>query len=165
MKERGTLKQFWPAGRPQQLLLQLRQVLQDCLTTFELDNVEIPEGGDESFDLFKEYLSYTAYAIRCAFHATHGYLPDELVFGRDMFMPISKNIDWNAIKDKKQKKAIAKSNLRENSKRNQIHYNPGDWILIKNPGIIRKLAVLYDGPYKVVLHNTNGTINTKKNPS
>ena len=68
-----------------------------------------------------------------------------------MFMPISKNIDWNAIKDKKQK-AIAKSNLRENSKRKQIHYNPGDWILIKNPGIIRKLAVPYDGPYKVVLH-------------
>ena len=72
-------------------------------------------------------------------------------------MPISKNIDWNAIKDKKQK-AIAKSNLRENSKRKQIHYNPGDWILIKNPGIIRKLAVPYDGPYKVVLHNTNGII-------
>ena len=69
---------------------------------------------------FKEYLSNAAYAIRCAFHnTTHGYLPGELVFGRDMFMPISKNIDWNAIKDKKQKK-IAKSNLRENSKRKQI---------------------------------------------
>jgi len=39
-----------------------------------------------------------------------------------MFMPISKYIDWNTIKDKKQK-AIAKSNLRENSKRKQIHYN------------------------------------------
>ena len=78
-------------------------------------------------------------------------------------MPISKNIDWNAIKDKKQK-AIAKSNLRENSKRKQIHYNPGDWILIKNPGIIRKLAVPYDGPYKVVLHNANGTITYEKEP-
>ena len=79
-------------------------------------------------------------------------------------MPISKNIDWNAKKDKKQK-AIAKSNLRENSKRKQIlHYNPGDWILIKNPGIIRKLAVPYDGPYKVVLHNMNGTITYKKEP-
>ena len=78
-----------------------------------------------------------------------------------MFMPISKNIDWNAIKDKKQK-AITKSNLRENSKRKQINYNPGDWILIKNLGIIRKLAVPYDGPYKVVKHNSNGTITYKK---
>ena len=76
-------------------------------------------------------------------------------------MPISKNIDWNAIKDKKQK-AITKSNLRENSKRKQINYNPGDWILIKNLGIIRKLAVPYDGPYKVVKHNSNGTITYKK---
>ena len=112
----------------------------------------------------KEHLSNTAYAIRCAFHATHGHSPGELVFGRDMFMPVSKNIDWNAIKDKEQK-AIAKSNLRENSKRKQIHYNPGDWRPIKNPGIIRKiLAVPYDGPYKVVLHNMNGTITYKKEP-
>ena len=145
------------------ILERIHQVLQDCLTTFELDNVEIPEEGDESLDPFREYLSNAAYAIRCAFHATHGHSPGELVFGRDMFMPISKNIDWNAIKDKKQK-AIAKSNLRENSKRKQIHYNPGDWILIKNPGIIRKLAVPYDGPYKVVLHNANGTITYEKEP-
>ena len=94
------------------------------LTTFELNNVEIPEEGDESLDPFREYLSNAAYAIRCACHATHRHSSGELVFGRDMFMPISKNIDWNAIKDKKQK-AIAKSNLRENSKRKQIHYNPG----------------------------------------
>jgi hypothetical protein len=56
----------------------------------------------------------TQYDAR-AFHTTHGHSPGELVFfGRDMFMSISKNIDWNAIKDKKHK-AIAKSNLRENS--------------------------------------------------
>ena len=52
-------------------------------------------------------------------------------------MPISKNIDWNAIKEKKQKAIAIKSNMRENSKRKQINFNPGDWILIKNPGIIR----------------------------
>ena len=121
----------------------MHQVLQDCIVTFELDNVDIPEEGDKLLlDLFAEYLSNAAYAIRCAFHATHGHSPGELVFGRDMFMPISKSIDLNAIKDKKQK-AIAKSNLRENSKRKQINYNPGDWILVKNPGIIRKLAVSY----------------------
>ena len=54
-----------------------------------------------------------------------------------MPISISKNSDLNAIKDKKQK-AIAKSNLIENSKRKQINYNSEDWILIKPPGIIRK---------------------------
>ena len=84
-----------------------------------------------------------------------------------MPISISKNSDLNAIKDKKQK-AIAKSNLIENSKRKQINYNPEDWILIKNPGIIRKLAVLYDGPYKVVLVYITQIMelsHTKKNPS
>ena len=121
------------------ILERIHQVLQDWIATFELDNVDIPEEADKSSDPFAErILSNAAYAIWCVFHATHGQSPGELVFGRDVFMPISKNIDWNAIKDKKQK-AIAKSNLRENSKRKQINHNPGDWdwILIKNPGIIR----------------------------
>ena len=35
------------------ILERIHQVLQDCLTTFfELDNVEIPEEGDESLDPF-----------------------------------------------------------------------------------------------------------------
>ena len=53
-------------------------------------------------------------AIRSAFHATHGYLPTQLVFRRDMFMPVSTNIDWDAIKESKQK-AIHKSNEHKNS--------------------------------------------------
>ena len=92
-------------------------------------------------DPFTEYLSNAAYAIQCAFHATHGHSPGELVFGRDMFMPSkSKNINWNAIKDKKQK-AIAKSNLIENLKTKQIiNYNPEDWILNKKPRDNKKIS-------------------------
>jgi hypothetical protein len=42
----------------------MHQVLQDCIVTFELDNVDIPEEGNKSLDPFAEYLlSNTAYAI------------------------------------------------------------------------------------------------------
>ena len=56
-----------------------------------------------------------------------------------MPISISKNSDLNAIKDKKQK-AIAKSNLIENSKRKQINYNPEDWILNKKPRDNKKIS-------------------------
>ena len=36
------------------ILERIHQVLQDCLTTFELDNVKIPDEGDKSLDPFKE---------------------------------------------------------------------------------------------------------------
>ena len=73
----------------------IHQVLQDCLTTFELDTKDIDKNDD---DLFDEYLAMASYAIRSGYHATHGYSPGELVFGRNMFMPVYKKIDWDAIK-------------------------------------------------------------------
>ena len=80
-----------------------------------------------------------------------------------MFMPVYKKIDWDAIKTRKQK-AIQKSNIRENSKRIDYTYQKGDWILIKEPGIIRKLAVPRHGPYQVIKHHTNGTVTYEKEP-
>ena len=100
------------------ILERIHQVLADCLTTFELEELNINE--DEE-DPFEEYLTMASYAIRCAFHKTHGYSPGQLVFGRDMFMPIEATIDWNSIKERKQK-AIRKSNERENSKRIHLQY-------------------------------------------
>ena len=70
------------------VLERIHQVLQDCLLTFELDEADINENDEDPFD---EYLAAAAYAIRCGFHASHGYSPGELVFGRDMFMPRSKH--------------------------------------------------------------------------
>ena len=142
------------------ILEQIHQVLQDCLVTFKLDDKEIPEDED---DPFEEYLASAAYAIRASFHASHGHSPAELVFGRDMFMPVSRNINWDAIKERKQK-AIRKSNKRENKKRINHTYKYGDWITIKKPGILRKLEVPRLGPYKVIKHHSNGTITYKKEP-
>ena len=143
------------------ILERIHQVLQDALTSADLDNMDIEDDNEDPFD---ECLTKASYAIRSAFHATHGYSPAQLVFGRDMFMPVEANVDWDSIKQRKQR-AIHKSNVRENSSRINHTYNAGDWILIKKPGIIRKLSIPYFGPYKVVRHNKeNGTITYEKEP-
>ena len=116
------------------ILERIHQVLADCLTTFELEQSNINK--DEE-DPFKEYLTMASYAIRCVFHKTHVYSAGQLVFGRDMFMPIETPINWNSIKQKKQE-SIRKSNEQENSKKHR-QYKKGDWITIQKPGILRKL--------------------------
>ena len=80
-----------------------------------------------------------------------------------MFMPIEANVDGASIKQGKQR-AINKSNVRENSLQINHTYSPGDWILIKKPGIICKLSIPYLGQYKVMRHNENGTITYETEP-
>jgi len=142
------------------VLERIHQILADCLRTFELEDKEI---DSSAADPFEEYLAQAAYAIRSGFHATHGYSPGELVFGRNMFLPVDTTVDWEKVKDRKQR-AIARSNKRENSKRTEHVYKPGDWMTILKPGILRKLAVPRMGPFKVVKHNSNGTLSYEKGP-
>ena len=59
------------------ILERIHQVFADCLTTFELDELDI---NKEEEDPFEEHLSMASYAIRCAFHKTHGYSPGQLCF-------------------------------------------------------------------------------------
>ena len=66
--------------------------------------------------------------------------------------PVNKPIDWEEIGRRKQK-AIAKSNQRE-----------GDWITFKCPGIIRKLSVPKEGPFRVIRQHNNGTVTYEKEP-
>ena len=86
----------------------IHQVLADCLTTFELEELVI---NLEEEDPFEEYLTMALYTIRCDFHKTHGHSPEQLVFDCDKFVPVLISIDWKSIEERKQKK-IRKSNER-----------------------------------------------------
>ena len=81
-----------------------------------------------------------------------------------MFSPVLVDIDWNAIRKNKQLR-INKSNARENSKKIPRIYRKGDYITLKKPGILRKLAIPCEGPYKVMKHNNNGSILIEKSPT
>ena len=143
------------------ILERVHQVLADGLLTFDLEGTLIDEDND---DPFEEYLSAVSYALRSSYHQAHGYSPAQLIYGRDMFLPISVDIDWEAIKNRKQLK-INKSNERENSSRVPHQYNPNDLITLKKPGILRKLAIPRSGPYKVIRQNNNGSILIEKSPT
>ena len=68
-----------------------------------------------------EYLAATTFAIRTTVHTTLGTSPAQLVYERDMVLPIQSKADWATITLKKQKR-IDKLNHRENSKRLRIKY-------------------------------------------
>ena len=54
-----------------------------------------------------------SYAIRPSYHQSHGYLPAQLIFGRDMFSAVLVDIDWDAIRIDKQIKIIQEKTQKE----------------------------------------------------
>ena len=131
------------------------------MVTFDLENKLIDVKEE---DLFDEYLTAVSYTIRSSYHQTYGYSPAQLVFGRDMFSPVLVDVDWDSINEKKQLK-INKSNARENSNCTPHTYRKGDFITLKKPGILRKLAISREGPCKVMKHNNTGSILIEKVPT
>jgi hypothetical protein len=51
----------------------------------------------------RSFLSSAAYAIRSTFHTTLKATPGQLVFGRDVVLPIKFMADWGAIEQHRQK--------------------------------------------------------------
>ena len=135
-------------------------MLGDCLRSFNLEDRTI---DPTDLDPFEEFLTAAAYAIRSAYHTTLGYSPAQLVFGRDMFMPVNCTVDWDKIKENKQKR-IDKNNTRENAKQLNHSYSPGDLVTLERTGIIPKLSLPRMGPYAVVQAHENGTVTIQKEP-
>ena len=80
------------------ILNKLHHVFVDELVTFDLGNNPITVNEDDPSD---EYLTAVSYVIRSSYHQTHGHSPAQLVFGKDMFSPVTVNVDCNSINKKK----------------------------------------------------------------
>jgi len=132
--------------------------LTDSLRTAEIDGRDLDEK-----DPFGPFLASAAYAIRSTFHTTLKATPAQLVFGRDMILPIKFKADWAAIEQTRQKE-ISRNNKRENASRMNHQYKVGDKILLKKPGMnLRKLETPRTGPHTVTAVFTNGTIRIQRN--
>ena len=62
--------------------------------------------GYQEFDddnPFEEFLTATAYAIRSTYHTTLQASLAQLVFGRDMIIPLKFHFDWAQIAQRKQR--------------------------------------------------------------
>ena len=129
------------------------QVLGDQLRTFELENRDLTPAERT----FEPFLTACAYALRSTYHTTLKASPGQLVFGRDMLLPIKFKADWALITQRKQE-VINESNRRENAKRLAHTYSVGDKVLLEKPGILRKMSIPRRGPYIVQKVSENGTV-------
>ena len=118
-------------------------------------------GGDEPL---QKPLAGTAYAIRSSYNTTQGATPAQMVFGRDMVLPVDFSIDWDEVTRRKQKR-INESCERENRRRIEHTYKPGDKVLLEGPKeILRGLEDARGGPPTVAKHKSNGTVGTQLSP-
>ena len=138
------------------IIERVHQVLNNCLRTYELEEQELDE-----HDPFGQFLAAASFAIRSTFHTTLQATPGQLVFGRDMLLPIKFKADWAAINERKQKE-INRNNERENKKRIKHTYKEGEKVLLKIPTKQRKHRLSREGPYTILQVNTNGTLRIKK---
>ena len=98
-----------------------------------------------------------AYAIRSTYHTTLEATPAELVYGRNMFLPIQFQANWEALRQRRQA-VINANNERENRKRIAHTYKVGDKVSKNKPGILPKLRRKRDGPFTVKKVHTNGIV-------
>ena len=131
-------------------------VLNNCLRTFELEERDL-----DPINPWTPFLSAAAYAIRSTYHTTLGATPAQLVFGRDMILPMKFNADWTAIEQRRQN-ATNINNERENAKRAKHTYKVNDKVLLTVPGKNPKLHAPRKGPYRVSRVYTNGTVQIQR---
>ena len=74
------------------IIERIHQVLNDMIRTYEVEETELDDQN-----LFNEILTSIAYVIRCTYHTVLQATPAQLVFGRDMILPIVMRADWQAI--------------------------------------------------------------------
>ena len=138
------------------IIERVHQVLGDALRTFELEEQDLDET-----DPWTPFLAATAFAIRSTYHTTLGATPAQLVFQRDMILPIKFQADWMRIQQRRQKE-INRNNAKENKRRIPHTYKVGDLVSKRRPGILPKLRRKREGPFEVIAVFDNGTVRIRR---
>ena len=132
------------------IIERVHQVLGNLIRSYELEDNYMDEK-----DPWAGILTAAAFALRSTVHTTLKATPGQLVFGRDMMLNVKHEANWQAIKERKQR-LIHKNNKRENSRRIDHTYHPGDKVLLEKDA--NKLERDNEGPYEVVNVFDNGTV-------
>ena len=131
--------------------------LKECLKTFQLQNHEF-----DLLDPWSGLLANVAYAIRSMYHTSLDATPSELVFGRDMILPVAYIANWEQIRNKNQLQ-IDRRTDKSNIRRVDYDYNIGDAVYIEYDELMRKLNNPRSGPYAITRVHVNGTVTLQKN--
>jgi hypothetical protein len=106
---------------------------------------------------WSSFLASAAFAIRSTYHTTLKATPGQLVFGRDMLLPIRFKANWAEIKARHQEE-MRHNNERENKGQRVHDYQVGDQIFLTDSRKKSKLSPPCEGPYQVKCVFTNGTL-------
>ena len=140
------------------IIQRVHQVLGNALRTFELEEKEQLDTNDP----WGHFLSAVAWAIRSTVHSTMlDATPGQLVFGRNMLLPIQIKTDWAQIRQRKQDMKNV-NNRTENVKRIEHKYHVGEKVLLEKAGLISKLSAPRTGPYRITHTYTNGTVRIQR---
>ena len=87
--------------------------------------------------------------------------PIQLVFGHDTIINLTFDENWQLIRQRKQA-AIHKNNQAENNKRLHHKYKVNDTVLVKNHQSTEFSQDAYNGPWKILEVQNNGTVKIEK---
>jgi hypothetical protein len=108
-------------------------------------------------DPWSSFLASAAFAIRSMYHTTLKATPGQLVFGRDMLLPIKLKANWAEIKARRQEEMRCYNECENKGQR--VHdYKDGDQIHLICSRKKSKLSPPCEGPYQVEHVFTNGTL-------
>ena len=133
------------------ILERVHSVIGDIIRT--IDRADIDDSDPNPFD---GIVSAIMCAVRSTYHTTLKATPGQLVFGRDMILPLQFHADWERIRLTKQKR-INENNERENARRKEHDYAVNDKVLKLVP-TRAKMDPPRDGPYIITRCHTNGTV-------
>ena len=133
----------------------IHQVLGNLVLTYNPHETHV----DDS-DLWMEILVSAAFEVRSMYHRTKGKIPGQLVFSRDIILPINHISDWKYIRQYKQAQ-ILKGVIHKNCTRTEHDYKVGYQVTIGRK-IVFKNVTPFKVPYEIVQtwENVSATLRT-----
>ena len=136
------------------LLEQINQVQGNIVRTFNIHQTYVDKN-----DPWTDILAAAAFAICSTNNRQNGYSSEQLIFGRDIILPIKHRADRELILQQK-KTQINRYNTQENKHRVDYEYKVGDKFML-NKYTSYKYETTYKVPLVITQCFTNSTVNLK----
>ncbi len=122
------------------------------LCTADLDMTDTVSESD-----IADFLPNAAWAVRSTYLTVLKTSPGAAIFGRDMLFDAPFLADWKKIGEYRQNQTD-KNTARENNTLTDWDYQPGDKVLLRKDGILRKSESQYESdPWTITSVHMNGT--------
>eukprot|EP00804_Cyclotella_cryptica_P017417 CCRYP_016643-RA/>CCRYP_016643-RA protein AED:0.05 eAED:0.05 QI:1387/-1/1/1/-1/1/1/282/1119 len=120
------------------ILERVHQTIMAMLRTAELDMADTISESD-----IADFLTNATWAVRSTYHTILKTSPGAAIFGRDMLFDVPYIADWSQIGEYRQRQTD-RNTRQENASRIDWDYQPGDKVLLRKDGILRKTESRYD---------------------